>query len=52
MDGSGLLMGPLLLLIVGSMLGVTAVNAKAAALAGWPPLALLAWANLGAAALQ
>jgi drug/metabolite transporter (DMT)-like permease len=42
----------LLLLVVGSMLGVTAVIAKAATLAGWPPLALLAWANLGAAALQ
>lgn len=42
----------LLLLAVGSLLGVTAVVAKAAALAGWPPLALLAWSNLGAAALQ
>lgn len=42
----------LLLLAVGAMIGVTAVNAKAAALAGWHPLALLAWANLGAAALQ
>ena len=42
----------LLLLVVGALIGVTAVLAKAAALAGWPPLALLAWANLGAAALQ
>ena len=46
------LAAPLLLLVVGAMIGITAVNAKAAALAGWPPLALLAWANLGAAALQ
>jgi len=43
---------PLLLLAVGGMLGVTAVIAKAAALAGWPPLAFLAAANLGATALQ
>lgn len=42
----------LLLLAVGSMLGITAVIAKAAALSGWPPLALLTWSNLGAAALQ
>ncbi|MEQ8354242.1 MAG: DMT family transporter [Kiloniellaceae bacterium] len=42
----------LLVLAVGSLLGVTAVIAKAAALAGWPPLALLAWSNLGAAAIQ
>jgi drug/metabolite transporter (DMT)-like permease len=34
------------------MLGVTAVIAKGAALAGWPPLALLAWSNLGAGILQ
>jgi drug/metabolite transporter (DMT)-like permease len=46
------LAAPLLLLAVGAMIGITAVNAKAAVLAGWPPLALLAWANLGAAALQ
>jgi len=55
--GEGLLPGraflPLfLLLAVGAMLGVTAVIAKAAALAGWPPLALLAWSILGAALLQ
>ena len=42
----------LLLLVVGSMLGVTAVIAKAAALAGWPPVALLAWALLGGGLLQ
>ncbi|GAB4232590.1 MAG: DMT family transporter [Kiloniellaceae bacterium] len=42
----------LLLLIVGSMLGVTAVIAKSAALAGWPPVALLAWALLGGGLLQ
>lgn len=41
-----------LLLVVGSMLGVTAVIAKAGALAGWPPVALLAWALLGGGALQ
>ncbi|MEO3430814.1 DMT family transporter [Pelagibius sp. CAU 1746] len=44
---------PLLLLItVGAMLGVTAVIAKAAALSGWPPVALLAWALLGGGLLQ
>ncbi len=44
---------PLLLLVtVGAMLGVTAVIAKAAALAGWPPVALLAWALLGGGLLQ
>lgn len=42
----------LLLLVVGSMLGVTAIIAKAGALAGWPPVALLAWALLGGGALQ
>jgi drug/metabolite transporter (DMT)-like permease len=42
----------LLLLAVGSMLGVTAVIAKAAALAGWPPVALLAWALLGGGLIQ
>lgn len=44
---------PLVLLVtVGAMLGVTAVIAKAAALAGWPPVALLAWALLGGGLLQ
>lgn len=42
----------LLLLAVGAMLGVTAVIAKAAALAGWPPVALLAWSLLGGGLLQ
>lgn len=42
----------LLLLAVGAMLGVTAVIAKAATLAGWPPVALLAWSLLGGGLLQ
>lgn len=41
-----------LLLAVGSMLGLTAVLSKAAALNGWAPMGVLAWAMLGAAALQ
>ncbi len=49
---SSALLPVFLLLVVGAMLGVTAVIAKAAALAGWPPIALLAWSLLGAALLQ
>lgn len=42
----------LLLVIVGTLLGTTAIFAKSAPLAGWPPLALLQWSMLAGAVLQ
>lgn len=42
----------LLLLIVGTLLGTTAIFAKSAPLAGWPPLALLQWSMVVGAGLQ
>lgn len=41
-----------LLLAVGTLLATSVVLAKAGAQAGWPPLALLQWALLGAPLLQ
>lgn len=41
-----------LLLCVGTLLGTTAIFAKAAPLSGWPPLALLQWSMVIGAALQ
>jgi len=42
----------LLLLIVGTLLGTTAIFAKSAPMAGWPPLALLQWSMVAGAGLQ
>lgn len=42
----------LLLLVVGTLLGTTAIFAKSAPLAGWPPLALLQWSMVVGAGLQ
>jgi len=42
----------LLLILVGSLLGLSVVAGKAAIDAGWPPLALVVWAMLGAGGLQ
>lgn len=42
----------LLLLAVGGLLGASAILAKAAVAAGWPPLGFLQWSMLGAATLQ
>lgn len=42
----------LLLLTVGTLLGTTAIFAKSAPLAGWPPLALLQWSMVIGAGLQ
>jgi drug/metabolite transporter (DMT)-like permease len=41
-----------LLLVVGGLLSVSVVLAKAAALVGWPPLAYLQWSILGGAVIQ
>lgn len=41
-----------LLLVVGTLLGTTAIFAKSAPLAGWPPLALLQWSMVIGAGLQ
>jgi len=42
----------ILLILVGSLLGLSVVAGKAAIDAGWPPLALVVWAMLGAGGLQ
>ena len=41
-----------LLLVVGSLLSVSVIFAKAAPLVGWSPLALLQWSMLGGAIIQ